>query len=76
MSIGVGRVFVGGKGSVLDICYYYLSQFLPIKIDFFSKIPEIKLLKLIRVWTSTMHDFLKKFPKVVLRYCNLKFVRV
>ena len=27
MSVGVGRVFVGGKGSVIDICYSYLSQF-------------------------------------------------
>ena len=26
MSVGAGRVCVGGEGSVLDICYSYLSQ--------------------------------------------------
>ena len=27
VSVAVGRVFGGGEGSVLDICYSYLSQF-------------------------------------------------
>ena len=27
VGVHVGRVFVGGEGSVLDICYSYLSQF-------------------------------------------------
>ena len=26
MSVGVGRVFVSGEGSVLDICYSYLRR--------------------------------------------------
>ena len=58
-------------------------HFCPLKSKFFfSKIPEIKLLKLIRgtelpsLGPRPCMVFSKNVPKVVLRYRDLKFARV